>query len=366
MSNKIKSIVLSSLFCIIVFGLFFASAFLQDEKYSESERRELASFPEVSVSTILSGDFMEKFESYTLDQFPLRDAFRTLKAKVSFSLFSQKDNNKLYMHDGFICKQLYPLNEESVSYAFSRMEYIYKTYLNKNTNNIYLSVIPDKSAFAAESANQLSLDYNKLYSLVKEKNTFAEYIDISSLLTLEDYYYTDTHWKQEKITDVAEKIATSMGAKAYEKYEKGLLTDNFYGVYYGQFALSANKDSIYCLTNEAIENCKVFDYQNNKEISVYNEEKVNDKDPYEAYLSGPLSLVEIENPNAESEKELVIFRDSFGSSIAPLLTRSYKKIILADIRYLPSTVMGKYIDFENKDILFLYSAMLLNDSSVMK
>ena len=42
----------------------------------------------------------------------------------------------------------------------------------------------------------------------------------------------------------------------------------------------------------------------------------------------------MENPKAETNRELVIFRDSFGSSIAPLFAEGYKKITLLDIRYL--------------------------------
>ena len=49
---------------------------------SESERRKLAQMPEITADSILGGKFMAKFEDFTLDQFPLRDSFRTLKALV--------------------------------------------------------------------------------------------------------------------------------------------------------------------------------------------------------------------------------------------------------------------------------------------
>ena len=42
---------------------------------SYTERRELAQFPSVSAESLMDGSFMEDFESYTLDQFPLRMAF---------------------------------------------------------------------------------------------------------------------------------------------------------------------------------------------------------------------------------------------------------------------------------------------------
>lgn len=84
-------------------------------------------------------------------------------------------------------------------------------------------------------------------------------------------------------------------------------------------------------------------------------EKGAGNDPYELFLSGSISLLSIENPNAETDRELIVFRDSFGSSLAPLLAEGYAKITLADIRYLPSSQMGKLLDFTDADVLFLYS-----------
>ena len=76
--------------------------------------------------------------------------------------------------------------------------------------------------------------------------------------------------------------------------------------------------------------------------------------------------MEIENPMATTDKELVLFRDSFGSSIAPLLAQGYKKVSVVDIRYIQSNFVGSFVDFENKDVLFLYSTTLINNSSAMK
>ena len=43
-----------------------------------------------------------------------------------------------------------------------------------------------------------------------------------------------------------------------------------------------------------------------------------------------------EKIKADTEKELVIFRDSFGSSISPLLINYYSKITIIDNRYISS------------------------------
>ena len=62
----------------------------------------------------------------------------------------------------------------------------------------------------------------------------------------------------------------------------------------------------------------------------------------------------------------MIFRDSFASSLAPLLLDGYAKITLVDIRYLPSVRLGSFLTFIDQDVLFLYSVNVLNTSATIK
>jgi hypothetical protein len=62
----------------------------------------------------------------------------------------------------------------------------------------------------------------------------------------------------------------------------------------------------------------------------------------------------------------VIFRDSFGSSIAPLFAEGYKKITLLDIRYLNQNLIENFVTFENQDVLFLYSTGVINNETAFR
>ena len=99
---------------------------------------------------------------------------------------------------------------------------------------------------------------------------------------------------------------------------------------------------------------------------MYDMEAAVGRDPYEMFLCGSDPLVTIENPDAKTDKELVIFRDSFGSSLTPLLSEGYAKIYVVDIRYIQSAMLGNFIDFNNQDVLFIYSTLLLNSSAAFK
>lgn len=368
MTTKIKNIVTVCVMAVFLFGLSFYCWAKPADAFSDSERRNLDQFPKLDKDSILSGDFMTGFEDYTLDQFPLRDRFRTLKAFTRFYVFWQKDNNDIYIEDGYAAKLEYPMNESSIDRAAERFRYLYDKYMADKDVNVYFSIVPDKSYFLAEKNGYLAMDYEKFFSLMQEKTDYMEYIDITGLLDIEDYYKTDTHWKQEKLTDVAAKLAAGMGVTLSGNYTERTLDNPFYGVYYGQAALPLSPDTIKYLTSDVLDGCKVYNYESVRpeEIGVYNMDKAYGKDPYEMFLSGSLSLITIENPNATTDKELVIFRDSFGSSIAPLLVEGYAKVTLVDIRYIASDLVGRFVDFENQDVLFLYSTLVLNNSVTLK
>ena len=368
MNDKIKSIVLTVVTAVMLLTLSVWCIAKPGADYSDSERRVLASFPEITWENILSAKFMDEFEDYTVDRFPMRDIFRSIKALSEKFIFVKKDNNDIYSADGHLSKLEYPLNTHMLDHAADRFSFIYDKYLKDSNTNVYFSIVPDKNYFLAEKNGYLSIDYNKLVSYMKEKTDYMTYIDITDKLSIDDYYTTDTHWKQEKITDVAQYIAECMGTEISAEYTENILNNPFYGVYYGQSALPHKADTIKYLTNDAIDKCIVTSYDTGKPVvkSVYDMEEAFGKDPYEMFMSGSDALIVAENPDAETDKELVLFRDSFSGSLSPLLIDGYKKITLVDIRYINPVMIGSFVDFENCDVLFIYSTMLLNNSLALK
>ena len=336
-------------------------------EFSTAERRKLASLPEVSAQSILNGKFMAEFETASLDQFPFRDNFRTLKAIGAFYTLGKKDNNGIYLADGYAAKIEYPLNENSVNAAAEKFHSLYDTYLKDSGCSVYLSVVPDKGYFLAEANGYPALDYAKLAETLRGGFPEATYIDLFGTLSLDDYFKTDTHWRQEKITDAARTLSKAMGAAPLGDFTAVTTETPFYGVYYGQSALPLPAESICYITNSTLENCTVTNVENGKTYTGTNDfEKLNSRDPYEMYLSGAAAVIYLENPNAEADRELVLFRDSFGSSMAPLLAEGYRKITLVDTRYIAPELLGNFVSFENADVLFLYSALILNQSSALR
>ena len=124
--------------------------------------------------------------------------------------------------------------------------------------------------------------------------------------------------------------------------------------------LDLKADKIRILTNDTIKGLNAFDYENNKSIEIYSTALAKSEISYDMFLGGALSVITLENPKAETNRELVIFRDSFGSSIAPLLVRDYAKVTLVDIRYIQADMLSRFPINWECDVLFLYSALVLN------
>lgn len=333
---------------------------------SDSERRPLAQMPALSAQAILSGNFAEDFESFTLDQFPLRDPFRQAKALFHYYVLGQKDNNGIYLHNGYAAQQVYPLSESSLNHAIGRFQAVYDAYLTDSS--VFMAVIPDKNYYLAAPAGQPSLDYEALYAQVRHQMPWATHIDLTEVLSLDSYYRTDTHWRQEALPEAAEVITRELGVSSPGKADdtETTLERPFYGVYYGQAALPMKPDTIRLLESETTRNATVYDHETGKTGAVYDESKLSSKDLYDVYLSGARALLTIENPAGDPGRELLLFRDSFGSSLAPLLLSDYSKVTLIDLRYIRWDLLDQFVDFHGQDALFLYSTLVLNESSAIK
>lgn len=353
---------LLALWAVLSLTLWFAPK----EHYTYSERRPLAQLPNITASDVFGGKFAEDFEDFTLDQFPLRDTFRKIKSLFHYYVLSQADNNGIYLVDGTVAKLEYPLSTTSVKYATGRLQYLYDTYLADTDCQIYASLIPDKGYYLAESNGYPAMDYAALEEMYREAMPWAQYVDVKETLSAEDYYRSDTHWRQEAILEAAKELCDAMGAEVLAAYTPKMLDVPFYGVYFGQAALPMEPDTLTVLESDWLKDCAVTDPITGTVSAVYDMGKTTSPDLYDVFLSGAQPILTIQNPHGKAGRELVIFRDSYGSSLAPLLLRDYSKVTLVDIRYIHPDQVGEYVDFDAQDVLFLYSTLILNNGRSLK
>ena len=283
---------------------------------------------------------------------------------------NEAQSNNFYVADGAIYEKTGAVNENAI---FANTEKINKTYQQYLQNmNVYFTIIPDKTYYLED---KLDTDFKDVVENVESNlNSNIQYFDISSVLELEDYYKTDMHWKQENLDNVVDVIEKEMKIQNenYEEpnYEEKILGD-FYGTYYKeQKENNIEPDELKYLTNEEIEKSTLYNAETESNEPVYNISKAKETgNLYDAFLSGASAIEIIKNEQSETGKKLILFRDSFGSSIAPLLINEYEEIVLIDLRYVNYTILSNYVnfsDYENQDVLFLYSSRVINKSGIFR
>ncbi len=380
MQNKVKNIVVTAVFTLFIAFLTVMCVVsgLNPTAMSESERRPLAQFPsDITLEGIVDKTDIDAFEDFSVDQFPFREFFRGIKARFQMNILNLKENNGLAVEDGYIVKVESTFNDKFVSQSIAILDHIYEQYFKDGKGDAFLSIIPDKNYYFSKDYGYASPDYEKLVADVREALEDTEYIDLFDSLELEDYYKTDTHWNQPEILGALNKLAAGLGVSEYlsGEYTEVTIDGDFFGVYHGQSALNPTPDKITYLTNEFIEGTKVYNYGVKiEEVPMYNLDLFGGEDGYNVFLSGAAGnpVMRIVNNACANKDTLIVFRDSYGSSILPLLSEAYRTIYVIDIRSVNYNVTAgwnglyEYIPervFEESDVLFLYSTLVFNSNS---
>ncbi|MDR0248225.1 MAG: hypothetical protein LBI44_00960 [Oscillospiraceae bacterium] len=373
MRGKISDVITVACFLSVSYVLFFMNIIKPSDELSFSERRRLAQFPELSAGTIFSAEFMRGFDDYAADQMVYRNEWRRLKAAFDLGVFRKHDNNAIFVSGGMVFKTEYPLRESSVRRLCGIINYCDERFLSGQ--NVYYTLVPDKNYYLGDG-DRLVMDYEALADLTREHlRDNIRYIDLFGALSLDCYYLTDSHWKQEKLGGVTAALSEGLGVDipfdasdyAAKRYYP------FYGVYYGQAALNVEPDEIIYLVNDVTENATVTSLEKpGKLFAVYDEAALEGMDSYNLFMLGPAAAVTVKNPAGENGRGLVIFRDSYASSLTPLLLEGYDTVTLIDLRYIRpdllanAEIVGEYADFTDKDILFMFSATVFNNSDSVK
>ena len=364
--SKKYAIFITALFCVFLFGFGAAFFLLPDKEFSEQENRYLAQMPTLDFGkwsllgksgNFFNGKFMEDFEDYVVDQFPLRDGWIRLKARSERALGKQENNKVYFGADGqtLFAHFTRPTDEELAK----RVEYVNQLAAKTNVP-VYFALIPDKSYVWADllPAHAPNVDDG---SMLADAQALCAgdvtWIDLT--LSGDDAFYrTDHHWSTMGAYQGYQAIAQAQnGFYTAPTGDPTLVSDSFYGTTWSSAGAGWVKpDSIYTMVAE--EGIEVTRYPEGKPVAgeLYDETWLEKKDKYSMFLGGNQPLCIIQNPEASTDQKLLIVRDSYTDSLAPFLAQDYAEIHLIDLRYCkipPST----YIQENGIDqALVLYSA----------
>ena len=274
---------------------------------------------------------------------------------------------EVYVYQGYAATTEAGYDQKSLDYAARKLQQLYDSYLTGNDGHIYLSVVPDKGSFTVPPEGYTPASADETAQALLPQLDYIQYVDIAPGLTLEDYYRTDPHWRQERLIFTAQTLAQAMDVPLADDFRENTIDTPFCGTYAEKSEQPLTADTLRYLTSDVLDACTVYDYETEAQEPLYDLSAVDTDTPYDLYLQGSRSLLRIDSPLSATDKTLVVFRDSFGSSLIPLLSQSYRTIYAVDIRYLSSQLLGRFLSFDgSEDVLFLYSVMVLNNSRTMK
>lgn len=347
-------------FLAFIFAFFILNTALPDREFSEQENRSLQQRPAFSFDELFSGQYTKDFETYTTDQFTLRDEWITLKAASELALGKQQ-NNGMFLCDGGTIIEPYEAPEDGKLEA--NMEALNKLVANTDAD-VYFALIPGKSDIwahmlpqnAPRDSEKAAIDY--CYSLSDAVN-----VDIYGKLEEHSgeyiYYRTDHHWTTLGAYYGFSALAESMGLDCPDISEysgRETVSEEFYGTSWSSSGFSwVEPDSMEIFVTEP-EGLEITNYPQGSPVEgqLYDWSRLEVKDKYSFFYGGNTPLLEIET-GVEDAPSLLILRDSYMDSLSPFLLESYSRIHILDLRYYRASLSDYIAQNGFDDVLVCYS-----------
>ncbi len=352
MKNKINMITVVS--CILVVVLLSAMFLaLPDKDFSQKENRSLSTIPEFSISELLSGEYTTNLARYISDQFPLRDSFVGVKAYSEIAL-GKRENNGIIYAAGDILIDSNTITQNRLNDNLQAV----KDFEKATNTNVCVAVLPRAvdvfseylpAAYPTETNLKLWQNY---YKIAEGKGLTAPNL-YDELCAGNNYYRTDHHYNVYGAYQAYKLLGKTLGYKPKELafFKQEEVSRNFCGTSMrtSGFYL-AKKDEITLLRYDGDTNYNIV--ADGKDIEMYDISRLNTTDQYSVFLGGNHARVDISS--GTSKPKLLVIRDSFADSLAPLLALHYDLIML-DLRYFSGNVQQIVAQENIQQVLILQS-----------
>ena len=361
--RKVQEKLVGIIFILTLFLFLIINVIVPDREKSVQENRMLATKPKFRLSSLISGDYDEKFEAYMDDQFVGRDMWRKLKVTVDRIGGSRLENGVYIGTNGQLLEQIEVADENHLA---ANIKAIKSFSESQSKIPVRMMLVPDAANVLNHSLPALAKpeDQTQMFSMVrKDLGDSVEWIDVSTELnkhkTEKIYYKTDHHWTTLGAFYAFQAAAPSLGIEGdlSGKYVSYAVSDSFNGMLASKSGVNLGEKEqidIYVPTEEDTD--LIVDYvdEGKRSTSLYDSSKLKEKDQYTVFLGGNSSLLDIRTVST-STKRLLLVKDSFANSFIPFLTQYYREIVVVDPRYYSGTINDLMDSYRISEVLFLYS-----------
>lgn len=361
--RKVQEKLVGIIFILTLFLFLIINVIVPDREKSVQENRMLVTKPKFRLSSLISGDYDEKFEAYMDDQFVGRDMWGKLKVTVDRIGGSRLENGVYIGTNGQLLEQIEVADENHLA---ANIKAIKSFSESQSKIPVRMMLVPDAANVLNHSLPALAKpeDQTQMFSMVrKDLGDSVEWIDVSTELnkhkTEKIYYKTDHHWTTLGAFYAFQAAAPSLGIEGdlSGKYVSYAVSDSFNGMLASKSGVNLGEKEqidIYVPTEEDTD--LIVDYvdEGKRSTSLYDSSKLKEKDQYTVFLGGNSSLLDIRTVST-STKRLLLVKDSFANSFIPFLTPYYREIVVVDPRYYSGTINDLMDSYRISEVLFLYS-----------
>lgn len=363
------------IFPAILIAVMLFNIFLPDKKFSDEENRLLQTMPKLSISSIFSGRFESKVESYAADQFMLRNMFIKIKSSFDISLGSTESNNVFMCKDNYLMEDISKLDTKKMVNNYNSLAKLKQLYPNINMDFMLVpnaaNIMSDKlPLFAVTEDQNKQMDdfFKKIQSIginpVDVRATFKKNKE-----KIELYYHTDHHWTTDGAYLAYQDFAKKNKLNSNMKYDALAVKNDFRGTLASKSGFTNGlNDMIKIYLPKEGQNYKnsVIFYSDTKEKTTefYKLNNLKKKDTYTVFGGSNHPIYSIKTP-VNSQRKLLLIKDSYANSFIPFLSQDYREIIVIDPRYFFDDISEIIKANGITDILFLYNAnTFFNDNSL--
>lgn len=344
----------------VLIGVFVWMMVDGDDGFSEQENRNLAGFPNVTVESVLTGEFMSGFETYLADQFPVRNLCIQIKTLV-LRLTGQKKINDFYLaDDNYLIQDDSACDWERVDRMLELINRFAEEHEAVNVSFLLaptaMRVYEDKLPYTAESSQAESTE--KIKSGLSPAISFIDVYDaLYAGREDEMYYKTDHHWTTRAAYAAFARYAKSLGIEVSDgDYVFYPVTNDFQGTCASGSGIYEVADTIEICVPADSTGTYVVNYVEDmrKTASLFEVDKLGIKDKYQVFMGGNHAQVNIKT-GAGTGRNLLLIKDSYGNCMVPMLTPHFDNIVVVDPRYFSGDIVEVMQTNRINEVLFLYN-----------
>lgn len=357
------------LFAVLVFGLAIITILIPDQDYSTAEKRSLAQFPSFSLSSVADGSFMDGIEDWAADQFPLRAQLMQAKARLSLWLGAIRSQDVYRCADGSLMESFsMPTDGE-----FSRQIEAITDFADRYPDaEMYFCLVPTAISVLEEKLPSAALTDDQNLYLDRMSDAFSElgtFVDVRETFAAnktqtELYYSTDHHWTTHAAYLAWLELYEAMDLTGTASYTHGVVCNSFSGSLLSSSGFPAERYdsiSIYVPAKAPIYTL-TYDNEQRMAASVYAPEYLDSEDPYQIFFGGNFAQMTIKTA-ADTDRKLLIFKDSYANCLIPFLIPDFSEITVIDPRYYYDDLDMEMLSASYTDVLFLYNANTLSEDN---